>query len=337
MFTLYMLATDKKIGTEMKGVLHPLDSGDSKGPKNFIRICERLGWIKNYFTEKKNTYTNSFIKFLLNRFEQVICEFDDEIYLPGMELPSGQKRAPMKSEKEKARTGLIAKIMRGDIGTFFVQEDPAINNYRPLVYLVPNKISNPKEERTPNKSKLLNKLREILRRERKEYKNDDEMIDSKLNRLVRAIKLSDKGKELLSIEYNEKLNKSAQGDEIFQYITIIIEMNSQNSEALTSKDKKFFLNLITGIVDQTNSCERDFKTIDLWESDDWIKSRDEINFIQNKLKLCKLGTFITELLKENIWENVEFADSILECGIAYMFGGFTNTQKDMIDTIKADK
>ena len=56
----------------MKSVLHPVDAGENTGPKNFIRICERLGWIKNYFTEKKNTYTNSFIKFLLNRLEAVI-------------------------------------------------------------------------------------------------------------------------------------------------------------------------------------------------------------------------------------------------------------------------
>lgn len=225
-----MLATDKKIGEEMKSVLHPVDSGDSKGPKNFIRICERLGWIKNYFTEQKNTYTNSFIKFLLNRFEAVICEFDDEIYLPGMELPSGQKRAPMKSEKEEARKGLIAKIMRGDIGTYFSTGDPLIHDLKPLVYQTPNKISNPKEEKIPNKNKLLNKLREILRRERKQYKNKDEEVDAKLSRLVRAIKLSEKGKELLSIEYNDKLNKSTQGDpsSIFQYITTIIEMNSQN-------------------------------------------------------------------------------------------------------------
>ena len=34
----------------MKSVLHPLDAGETVGPKNFIRICERLGWIKNYFT-----------------------------------------------------------------------------------------------------------------------------------------------------------------------------------------------------------------------------------------------------------------------------------------------
>lgn len=44
-----------------------------------------------------------------------------------------------------ARKGLIAKIMRGDISTFFVQEDPAINNIKPLVYQVPNKINNPKD------------------------------------------------------------------------------------------------------------------------------------------------------------------------------------------------
>ena len=65
----------------------------------------------------------------------------------------------MKSEKEEARKGLIAKIMRGDIGTFFVQNDPVIHNIKPLVYSVPNKLGNPKDDRQPNKRKLLNKLR----------------------------------------------------------------------------------------------------------------------------------------------------------------------------------
>lgn len=35
----------------------------------------------------------------------------------------------------------------------------------------------------------------------------------------------------------------------------------------------------------------------MWEAEDWTDCRDQINNIQNKLKLCKLGTFITELLK----------------------------------------
>jgi len=78
-------------------------------------------------------------------------------------------------------------------------------------------------------------------------------------------------------------------------------MNSKDRDALPVKAKRFFLNLITGIIDQTNSCPRDYKTIDMWEAEDWVESRNDINAIQNKLKLCKLGTFITELLKENIW------------------------------------
>lgn len=105
----------------MKTILHPIEATSNDGPYNFIRICERLGWIKSYFVEKKNTFTNSFIKFLLSKFKKIIEEFDDNIYLPGMNITSGLGRAPTKPEKEKARVGLIEKIMTGDIGTFYVQ------------------------------------------------------------------------------------------------------------------------------------------------------------------------------------------------------------------------
>ena len=79
--------------------------------------------------------------------------------MPGMELPSGQKRAPMKSEKEEARKGLIAKIMRGDIGSFFAQGNPDCLKLKPLVYGVPNKVGNPRDDKQPNKNKLLKRLR----------------------------------------------------------------------------------------------------------------------------------------------------------------------------------
>jgi len=68
----------------MKIFLNPLDNTSTDGQYNFIRICERLGWIKNYFADKKNVYTNSFIKFLLKKFRDVIADFDDSIYSPGM-------------------------------------------------------------------------------------------------------------------------------------------------------------------------------------------------------------------------------------------------------------
>jgi len=58
-----------------------------------------------------------------------------------------------------ARGGLIEKIMNGNIGTFFVQASNEINDKKPLVYLVPDKINNPKDDKKPNQSKLLKKLR----------------------------------------------------------------------------------------------------------------------------------------------------------------------------------
>jgi len=42
-------------------------------------------------------------------------------------------------------------------------------------------------------------------------------------------------------------------------------MNSNNPEALPMHEKNFFLNLITGIVEQNNKVERaEFKPIDEW-------------------------------------------------------------------------
>ena len=174
LFTLYELTTRKKIEEEMKTILHPIENVSNDGPYNFIRICERLGWIKNYFADKKNVYTNSFIKFLLSKFRLIINDFDDNIYLPGMNITSGLNRAPTKPEKERARVGLIEKIMNGDIGTFFVQGTGEYNNILPLVYSVPDKVSNPKDDKKPNQNKLLKKLREILKREKRQFKNQDE-------------------------------------------------------------------------------------------------------------------------------------------------------------------
>lgn len=63
-----------------------------------------------------------------------------------------------------------------------------------------DKVTNPnKDDRKPNQDKLLNKLREILKREKREFKNLDEEIDGKLNRLVKAIKLSPEAEAFLPI------------------------------------------------------------------------------------------------------------------------------------------
>jgi hypothetical protein len=152
--------------------------------------------------------------------------------------------------------GLIEKIMNGDIGTFFVQATGEYNEILPLVYRVPDKVNSPKDDKKPNQNKLLKKLREILRREKKMFKDEDEAVDYKLGRLVRAIKLSPEAEVYLINEYNNNLSSYSRSKSIFDYITIIIQMNSANSEALPMKEKKFFLNLITGIVEQNNKVER---------------------------------------------------------------------------------
>lgn len=118
-----------------------------------------MGWIKNYFAERKNVYTSSFIKFLLNKFKSIINDFDDSVYILGIKIANGLNRAPTKPEKEKARVGLIEKIMAGDITTFYIQESEKYEERLPLVYSVNDKANNPKDDKKPNQDKLLKKLR----------------------------------------------------------------------------------------------------------------------------------------------------------------------------------
>jgi hypothetical protein len=76
--------------------------------------------------------------------------------------------------------------------------------------------------------------------------------------------LSPEAEAFLTNEYNNGLSNYSQDSKIFDYITTIIQMNSKNPEALPAKEKQFFLNLITGIVEQNNKVEREPKPIDEW-------------------------------------------------------------------------
>ena len=138
-------------------------------------------------------------------------------------------------------------------------------------------------------------------------------------------------------DYNAKLEPYSSQESIFNYITVIIDMNSRNPDALPQNEKKFFLQLITGIVEQNNkTVMEENKQIDEWEAEDWNNYQTKIQLIQIKLKNCGLGKFIIELLKENIYDNIEFANSILLCGIAYMLGGNSLTQKNIIEEMMLD-
>ena len=48
--------------------------------------------------------------------------------------------------------------------------------------------------------------------------------------------------------------------------------------------------------------------IDEWDPEQWEHNEKQIKATQNKLKKCELSKFIVDLLKENIVEDVEFAN-----------------------------
>lgn len=188
LFTLYQFVKNEKLLRELKNFLHSVKNTSYDGPYNIIRICERLGWIRRYFTSNKNIFTTSFIRFLLDEFKRTIDEFDDNIYTEGM-LFSGDK-APTKQDKERERVKLIEKIMLGEISSFFVQESPDVFKEKPLVYQTPPKAAVIVDTKPYNRDKLLKKLREIFTRTKREFANVDDEIRYKQNKLVSALRIS---------------------------------------------------------------------------------------------------------------------------------------------------
>ncbi len=49
--------------------------------------------------------------------------------------------------------------MHGDISTFYVQGTGQYDKILPLVYQIPDKVSNPKDDKKTNQFKLIKKLR----------------------------------------------------------------------------------------------------------------------------------------------------------------------------------
>ena len=70
--------------------------------------------------------------------------------------------------------------------------------------------------------------------------------------------------------------------------------------------------------------------IDEWGAEDWTDSKANIDKIQINLKKRDLGKFIVDLLKEDVTVNIELANSILLCAIAYLLGGNPITQKNVL-------
>lgn len=232
LLTLYTLVTNKNLEEEIKNYLHASSEKEGDNSKfdnhyKLIRICERLGWIKSYFNNNKNIYTSSLLKFLLAKFRNIINEFDDAVYSPGMAMLSGKPQRT-KQDKESARQTIINKIMIGDIVTFYVQQSGEYNRPLPLVYQVPDRFTPPQQEKQPNREKLKIILLRILKREKRDFENKDEEVSYKMEKLISAIKLEPKVYEYFTENYKSQLTAAMGENEqtMFEYIKVIIEMNS---------------------------------------------------------------------------------------------------------------
>ena len=80
LFTLHQLVRKPELLSELKKFLSSKKHASIEGPYNIIRICERLGWIRNYFSANRNIFTNSFLKFLLANLKAIIEDFNFNIY-----------------------------------------------------------------------------------------------------------------------------------------------------------------------------------------------------------------------------------------------------------------
>jgi len=47
---------------------------------NFIKISERIGWLRSFFTSNKNIYSNSMTKFILMKIKEILVEFDEKVF-----------------------------------------------------------------------------------------------------------------------------------------------------------------------------------------------------------------------------------------------------------------
>lgn len=206
-------------------------------------------------------------------------------------------------------------------------------------------------------------LRQIFKREKKDFANEDEHINYNLQQLISSLKLSAEIQNYTNKEYLEKVDTYYKRKNSYKFIKRIISLNSRNPTALTSQQKIFFLQYIIGFIESANAQpkspeegepkgpeeegepkaneeagEPEFKKeIDEWEADDWKDSKDAINATQINLKKRDLGKFIVDLLKEDITNNIELANSILLCAIAYLLGGNSVTQKNVLEELDKDE
>jgi hypothetical protein len=76
--------------------------------------------------------------------------------------------------------------------------------------------------------------------------------------------------------------------------------------------------------------------VDEWDADYWDGHEEFIESEQLLLKKCGLGQYLCQLLSDDITNNIELANEILLCGIAFLLGGYEPSQKSIHEILTND-
>ena len=113
---------------------------------------------------------------------------------------------------------------------------------------VPAELVNAGEGRVRDEGKLKEILRDIFKREKKDFNNEDERISYNLQQLISSLKLSIPVSTFFREEYLEKVDTYYKRKNNYKFIRRIIALNSRKPGALTSEQKLFFLQYIIGFI-----------------------------------------------------------------------------------------
>jgi len=82
---------------------------------NWFKITERLAWLQRYFTNNKNVYSNSMIKFILSKVKPMLFCLE-EPYIFQAKIPDASSGDSIFKSKREV---LINQFLDGNIGEFF--------------------------------------------------------------------------------------------------------------------------------------------------------------------------------------------------------------------------
>lgn len=96
------------------------------------------------------------------------------------------------------------------------------------------------------------------------------------------------------------------------------------------------MRLLTRFIAAKNENDKEGLQVDEWEAEYWDGQESNIEAEQIILKKCGVGKYLCQLLSEDNTNNIDLANEILLCAIAYLLGGYETSQKSILDYLEKE-